>query len=76
MADRIIAMRTTLRDNLLKLGSKHPCQWAHITDQIGMFCFTGLEGPQVRYTHSSVKISCDSVGTQINELFYYLQTRC
>uniref|UniRef100_A0A1B6D614 Aspartate aminotransferase n=1 Tax=Clastoptera arizonana TaxID=38151 RepID=A0A1B6D614_9HEMI len=47
MADRIICMRTTLRDNLLKLGSKHPCQWAHITDQIGMFCFTGLEPAQV-----------------------------
>ncbi|XP_057450909.1 aspartate aminotransferase, mitochondrial [Lotus japonicus] len=45
MADRIIGMRTTLRDNLEKLGS--PLPWQHITNQIGMFCYTGLTPEQV-----------------------------
>lgn len=45
MADRIIAMRTQLRNNLEKEGSSR--NWAHITDQIGMFCFTGMTPPQV-----------------------------
>ncbi|XP_028417914.1 aspartate aminotransferase, mitochondrial-like [Dendronephthya gigantea] len=45
MADRIISMREQLRSNLEKLGSKH--DWSHITDQIGMFCFTGLKPDQV-----------------------------
>jgi len=45
MADRIISMRTQLRDNLAKEGSTH--DWSHITDQIGMFCFTGLKPEQV-----------------------------
>jgi aspartate aminotransferase len=40
MADRIIGMRTGLRERLEKLGT--PGQWNHITDQIGMFSFTGL----------------------------------
>ncbi|KAK2190321.1 hypothetical protein NP493_84g01013 [Ridgeia piscesae] len=45
MADRIISMRTKLTDNLKKEGSAK--NWAHITDQIGMFCFTGLNKDQV-----------------------------
>lgn len=45
MADRIISMRTKLRDNLAKEGSQK--DWSHITDQIGMFCFTGLKPEQV-----------------------------
>jgi aspartate aminotransferase len=45
MADRIITMRQTLVDNLRKEGSQH--NWQHITDQIGMFCFTGLNEKQV-----------------------------
>lgn len=45
MADRIISMRTTLQENLAKQGSTK--NWSHITDQIGMFCFTGLQPPQV-----------------------------
>ena len=45
MADRIITMRKTLVDNLKKEGSSH--NWQHITDQIGMFCFTGLNEKQV-----------------------------
>lgn len=32
MADRIIGMRTALRENLEKLGS--PLSWEHITNQV------------------------------------------
>ncbi|KAJ8951908.1 hypothetical protein NQ318_019887 [Aromia moschata] len=45
MADRIISVRTKLRDNLKKEGSTK--NWEHITNQIGMFCFTGMTPPQV-----------------------------
>ncbi|XP_058807544.1 aspartate aminotransferase, mitochondrial [Phymastichus coffea] len=45
MADRIISVRTKLRDNLRNNGSTR--DWSHITDQIGMFCFTGLKAPEV-----------------------------
>jgi aspartate aminotransferase len=45
MADRIISVRTQLRDNLKKEGSQR--DWSHITDQIGMFCFTGMNQQQV-----------------------------
>lgn len=41
MADRIITMRALLKDNLEKLGSRH--DWSHITSQIGMFAYTGLD---------------------------------
>jgi len=40
MADRITAMRQLLADRLTALGSKR--SWVHITDQIGMFCYSGL----------------------------------
>jgi len=40
MSGRIIAMRKGLRDKLEALGT--PGTWNHITDQIGMFSFTGL----------------------------------
>ena len=46
MADRIITMREQLRENLKKEGST--LNWQHVTDQIGMFCFTGLKPDQVR----------------------------
>lgn len=45
MADRIISVRTKLRDNLKKNGSTR--DWSHITDQIGMFCYTGLKPDEV-----------------------------
>jgi aspartate aminotransferase len=47
MADRIITMRQQLADNLKQNGSKK--NWKHITDQIGMFCFTGLNPQQVKF---------------------------
>jgi len=45
MADRIITMRKQLRELLVKEGSTR--DWNHITAQIGMFCFTGLNPEQV-----------------------------
>lgn len=45
MADRIIGMRSALRENLEKLGS--PLPWEHITNQIGMFCYSGMTPEQV-----------------------------
>ena len=45
MADRIISMRSTLEKNLKQEGST--IDWSHISDQIGMFCFTGLKPEQV-----------------------------
>lgn len=40
MSSRIKAMREELRQRLEALGT--PGDWSHITDQIGMFSFTGL----------------------------------
>ncbi|KAL1841175.1 hypothetical protein VTJ49DRAFT_7344 [Mycothermus thermophilus] len=45
MSGRIIDMRKQLRSKLEELGT--PGTWNHITDQIGMFSFTGLTEPQV-----------------------------
>lgn len=45
MADRIISVRAQLKKNLTNLGSSR--NWEHITDQIGMFCFTGMTPDQV-----------------------------
>lgn len=45
MSGRIKDMRITLRGLLEKLGT--PGTWNHITDQIGMFSFTGLSEKQV-----------------------------
>merc|ERR1719483_1206618 len=44
MADRIITMRTQLKEGLDSNGSSQ--NWQHITDQIGMFCFTGMTPDQ------------------------------
>lgn len=46
MSGRIISMRNALRAKLEELGT--PGTWNHITDQIGMFSFTGLTEPQVK----------------------------
>ncbi|KAI3402327.2 AAT2 [Candida oxycetoniae] len=45
MSSRIIKMRQTLRKKLEALGT--PGKWNHITDQTGMFSFTGLTPGQV-----------------------------
>jgi len=45
MADRIISMRSLLKSGLAAEGSIK--DWSHITDQIGMFCYTGMTPEQV-----------------------------
>ncbi|KAL6337554.1 hypothetical protein AAG906_037147 [Vitis piasezkii] len=45
MANRIHRMRSTLHESLKKLGS--PLNWDHMTNQVGMFCFSGLSPDQV-----------------------------
>lgn len=45
MAERIILMRKLLRSELEGLGSK--LNWEHVTNQIGMFCYSGLSPEQV-----------------------------
>uniref|UniRef100_A0A170YUJ9 Aspartate aminotransferase n=1 Tax=Triatoma infestans TaxID=30076 RepID=A0A170YUJ9_TRIIF len=45
MADRIISVREKLKSQLAAEGSTK--NWNHITDQIGMFCYTGLNPQQV-----------------------------
>jgi len=47
MADRIINMRRGLRERLENLGT--PGEWNHITDQIGMFSYTGLSQTQSEF---------------------------
>jgi aspartate aminotransferase len=47
MSGRIIEMRQALRNALEKRNT--PGSWNHITDQIGMFSFTGLTPQQVEY---------------------------
>ncbi|RWS26389.1 aspartate aminotransferase: cytoplasmic-like protein [Leptotrombidium deliense] len=47
MANRIKDMRTALRQKLEELGT--PGTWSHITTQIGMFSYTGLNQRQVEY---------------------------
>jgi len=70
MADRIIKMRSLLRSRLEDL--KTPGTWKHITDQIGMFCFTGLTSEQCEmlmnkhhiYLLKSGRISMAGVNTK------------
>lgn len=49
MADRVLLMRAQLRAKLEVLGT--PGTWSHITDQIGMFSFTGLNRKFTSNTH-------------------------
>lgn len=57
MADRIITMRALLRKNLEaeqfdarkspKEGAVPAWTWGHVTDQIGMFAYSGMTGEMV-----------------------------
>jgi aspartate/tyrosine/aromatic aminotransferase len=66
MSDRIIAMRTALRDALVKLGCPPPSSvfpdWNHVVDQIGMFAFTGLQAKHVDILTSKHHIYCTKNG--------------
>ena len=44
VTDRIDSMRKLLRKNLEQIGAKGT--WNHVTNQIGMFSFTGLTPKQ------------------------------
>jgi len=50
MAERISMMRAELRKRLEKQLKAHPkySDWSHVTSQIGMFSFTGLEPHHVQ----------------------------
>lgn len=76
MADRIITMRDRLVHGLKEAGSTR--DWTHITDQIGMFCFSGLSPEQVSAlsfsaTHSmalaDLFIPCRWTGWPTNSTF-------
>lgn len=45
MSGRIIEMRQALRAQIERLGT--PGGWRHVTDQSGMFCYSGLSKEQV-----------------------------
>lgn len=45
MSCRIRKMRQGLKDKIIQSGST--LNWDHITNQIGMFCYTGLTKEQV-----------------------------
>merc|ERR1712098_971683 len=47
MSSRIISMRKELRQKLEGLGT--PGDWSHITTQIGMFSYTGLNPEQCKW---------------------------
>ncbi|XP_030748126.1 aspartate aminotransferase, cytoplasmic [Sitophilus oryzae] len=47
MSSRIIDMRKRLREELERLGA--PGTWNHITEQIGMFSYTGLNAEQSQH---------------------------
>lgn len=47
MSSRIIEMRKSLREMLERLGT--PGDWSHITQQIGMFSYTGLNGKYLKF---------------------------
>lgn len=47
MSSRIIEMRKLLREALERLGT--PGDWSHITSQIGMFSYTGLNSNKTHY---------------------------
>lgn len=56
MSERIISMRKELYERLVAMGT--PGTWEHITDQIGMFSFTGLTGnksllPRITRNHAT-----------------------
>ncbi|KAK4498344.1 hypothetical protein PRZ48_011002 [Zasmidium cellare] len=47
MSGRIVEMRKALR-SLLENGKGGEGKWKHLTEQTGMFCYTGLDPEQVR----------------------------
>lgn len=77
MSGRIIEMRKSLQSKLEQRGT--PGTWNHITDQIGMFSFTGLNEQQVQklrekfhvYMTKNGRISMAGLNT--NNVDYFAQ---
>jgi len=65
MADRIKSMRTALREKLEAGGGGTGgggMTWSHVTDQIGMFCYTGLTVEQVKRLREEYHVYCTDDG--------------
>lgn len=60
MADRINSMRTVLRTRLEESGSTKP--WDHVTKQIGMFAYSGMNKDQVAMLRDKHHIYCTMDG--------------
>eukprot|EP00339_Tiarina_fusa_P013645 CAMPEP_0117048266 /NCGR_PEP_ID=MMETSP0472-20121206/33358_1 /TAXON_ID=693140 ORGANISM="Tiarina fusus, Strain LIS" /NCGR_SAMPLE_ID=MMETSP0472 /ASSEMBLY_ACC=CAM_ASM_000603 /LENGTH=430 /DNA_ID=CAMNT_0004761287 /DNA_START=65 /DNA_END=1357 /DNA_ORIENTATION=+ len=60
MADRIATMRSSLHNALTSAGSTK--NWDHITKQIGMFAFSGLNKDQVMEMRSNHHVYCTADG--------------
>lgn len=54
MSSRIKTMRKLLRDEIESLNT--PGTWNHITEQIGMFSYTGLNGWFIKFFTNRVYI--------------------
>jgi len=64
MAERIKAMRSLLRSKL-EAGNGNGNtgkSWQHVTDQIGMFCYTGLSKDQVLQLREQYHVYCTEDG--------------
>ncbi|KAJ1483282.1 pyridoxal phosphate-dependent transferase [Baffinella frigidus] len=66
MSDRIVTMRTSLIEALKANGCPTPstvfADWSHITSQIGMFAYTGLQAKHVDLLASKFHIYCTKNG--------------
>mmetsp|Transcript_5431 Transcript_5431/g.10935 ORF Transcript_5431/g.10935 Transcript_5431/m.10935 type:complete len:418 (-) Transcript_5431:350-1603(-) len=66
MANRITSMRTALVDALKKIDCPTPnpqfTSWDHITSQIGMFAYTGLQAKHVEVLQEKYHIYCTKNG--------------
>jgi len=66
MSNRIVAMRTALVDALKKIDCPTPNpiypDWSHITSQIGMFAYTGLQAKHVEVLQEKYHIYCTTNG--------------
>ncbi|KAK2877790.1 hypothetical protein FQN49_001188 [Arthroderma sp. PD_2] len=77
MSGRIVEMRQGVRDRLEQMGT--PGTWDHITNQIGMFSFTGLTEQQVQilrekwhiYMTKNGRISM--AGLNVNNIDYFAE---
>ena len=66
MSNRIVAMRTALVEALKKIDCPTPnpiySDWSHITSQIGMFAYTGLQAKHVKVLTDKYHIYCTANG--------------